>query len=157
MPPLLVDAEQTLPRFCGLCRPIGDHPRLSTDTGQCETGANPARVFSTQSARTQLVTDRLPGCKKKRSDVLYPRPSQLTYDFGCLRVSAFAVLGKDDRTIDRDVEDAVAALAKFRFYAQRFRYLGCQTGGPGQIISLAAISDGDVHGFGYQKSGLCAA
>jgi hypothetical protein len=56
---------------------------------------------------------------------------QLAYDLGCLRVSAFAVLGKDDGAIGRNVEDAIAALAQLGFYVQRFGYLGCQTGGPG--------------------------
>ena len=34
-----VDADWKLTSFCSLCRPFGDHPRFSTDTGQCETGA----------------------------------------------------------------------------------------------------------------------
>ena len=84
--------------------------------------------------------------KERVVNVLYPWPSQSTYDFARLRVSVFAVLGKDYGAIDRDVEDAVTALAKFGFHAQRFGYLGCQPGGSRQIFSLNAISDGDVHG-----------
>jgi hypothetical protein len=73
--------------------------------------------------------------------------AQRRNDFVRFGIAPLPVLGINDGVIGSDVEDAVAALAQLGCHPQRFGYGGCQTGGPGQIVSLNAIRDGDFHGL----------
>lgn len=54
-----VDAHWKLISFCGLCLPIGDHTRFSTDTGQCETGAGgQSRVGENRAPHAEYCRSR---------------------------------------------------------------------------------------------------
>ena len=50
-----------------------------------------------------------------------------------------------DVTVDRDLEDASGALLQAGGDAVRVLDGGLQTGGLGQVVSLAAVQDLDVH------------
>lgn len=56
------------------------------------------------------------------------------------------MLGEYRNAIDHDFEDAVIALLEFSLDSKFFGNYGRQTGGPGQIVSLTAVDDGDLHG-----------
>ena len=55
------------------------------------------------------------------------------------------LVGVDDLAVDRDLEDAARALAQAGGDAVRVLDGGLQTGGLGQVVSLAAVQDLDVH------------
>jgi hypothetical protein len=55
------------------------------------------------------------------------------------------VLGKNQSTVGRNIEDAAATLDKFRLHSELPKNVGRQTGGARQIISTRAIFDRDMH------------
>lgn len=61
------------------------------------------------------------------------------------RKAARAMLRIDQRAVGRDVEYAGASPDELRLDAELTRNFGRQTGGPGQIVSLAAVLDADAH------------
>ena len=66
-------------------------------------------------------------------------------DLPGIRIPALAVLGKNQRAVGGDVEDAVAALDELGLHAELPGNFGRQTGGPGQVVSDYAVGDGDAH------------
>ena len=61
--------------------------------------------------------------------------------------SVFVVFREDLLPVNHDVEDAAAPADQFRVESQFRLDLGRQTGGPGEVVSLHAVTDLDVHGF----------
>lgn len=66
-------------------------------------------------------------------------------DLGSVRKAALAVLGKNQNTVGRNIEDAATTLDKFRLHSEFLKNIGRQTGGARQIISTRAIFDRDMH------------
>jgi len=64
-------------------------------------------------------------------------------DFGILRKTPGFLLRKNNFAVDFHVEYAAASFDKLYFNACLFLDFGRQTGGPGEVISLPAIFDGD--------------
>ena len=60
--------------------------------------------------------------------------------------AAGLVLGVDLLPVDDDVEDAAAPLDELRIDADLFLDSGRQTGGLGEVASLHAVLDEDLHG-----------
>jgi len=56
------------------------------------------------------------------------------------------VLREYERAVDGDVEHTAIALDELRLHAQLTQQPGPQTGGPWQVVSPAAIRNGDPHG-----------
>ena len=56
------------------------------------------------------------------------------------------VFGINELAVGLHVEDAFAALDECGFHAEGFPDLGRRTGGLGEVVSHAAVFDGDVHG-----------
>jgi hypothetical protein len=52
---------------------------------------------------------------------------------------------EDHPAVGDDVEDTAAPFDEIRLDAEMLPDCGRQTGGPGQVVSLAAIGDGQVH------------
>ena len=55
------------------------------------------------------------------------------------------MLGVDQLPVRGDVEYAAYTLDQLGLRAELLRDLGRQTGGPGKVVSLNAVLDGDVH------------
>lgn len=58
--------------------------------------------------------------------------------------AAFFAFGKEDVVAYGDDEDAAAAADEFTLHAQCFLELGRQTGGPGEVVSNAAVVDSNA-------------
>ena len=56
------------------------------------------------------------------------------------------VLGVDELIVHLDVEDPAVALLELRVDAVALLQLGRQTGGSGEVVSLRAVGDADLHG-----------
>lgn len=67
-------------------------------------------------------------------------------DFLRLGESAYRFLGEDDFSVRGNFEHTSTAGDQLRFNTQLFLQLGRQTGGPGEIVSLATVHDLDFHG-----------
>jgi hypothetical protein len=67
-------------------------------------------------------------------------------DFIGAREPAFAILREYQSAIGDNVEDADRARGELGLHPELFRDFGRQTGSLRQIVSAAAVSDGDAHG-----------
>lgn len=73
------------------------------------------------------------------------RRSNRVDDLALRREPAFVVFRVDPLVPDEDVEDAAASADQLRVVPEPRLDLGRQTGGPGEIVSDAAVVDDDVH------------
>ncbi len=64
-----------------------------------------------------------------------------------IREAVDVVLREDGSTVEIDVEDALGARLEFGVDAECILELSRQTGGSGEVVSLRAVGDADVHGF----------
>ena len=55
--------------------------------------------------------------------------------------------GEDNGSVCLDIKYTSATLNELCLKPQCFIDFGRQTGGPGEVISLSAIGNGNVHGF----------
>ena len=67
-------------------------------------------------------------------------------DFVRAREAMGLVLGEDELIVHLDVEDPAVPLLELRVDAVALLQLSRQTGGRGQVVSLGAVGDPDVHG-----------
>jgi len=81
-----------------------------------------------------------------REDVMLAQIFQEPDDLLRFGKAASLVLGKGQAAIGADVIDAAAAGDQFHFGAEGFLDGVLQPGGARQVISLAAVGDGDLHG-----------
>lgn len=66
-------------------------------------------------------------------------------DFARFREAAGALFRVDEAAVDLDVENSAAALDQPGFHAESFLKFVHQTGGFGEVVSLAAIFNSDLH------------
>jgi hypothetical protein len=62
------------------------------------------------------------------------------------REACFLLLGKENVIVRGDYENAAAAAYELALDTQCLLDLGRQTGGPGKVVSNAAVVDSNVHG-----------
>jgi len=69
------------------------------------------------------------------------------------------VLREDELAVGEDVEDAAIAPDELGLDAEPLGERGLQTGGPGPVVSAAAVVDGDLHAEspGWPFARLCSA
>jgi hypothetical protein len=72
--------------------------------------------------------------------------AELRLDLAGLREAPELVLGKDERAVHLDVEDAAAAADQLGRDAEFTLEIGCQPGSPRLVVSSAAEFDGNAHG-----------
>ena len=70
---------------------------------------------------------------------------QLVDDLALAGEAAFFLLGEDRLAVDADDEDAAAAADELTVDAELLLQRGRQTGGPGKVVSNAAVVDANVH------------
>ena len=66
-------------------------------------------------------------------------------DLRVFRKPILRVLGKHYFSVNGDVKDSRTSFDQARFDLKLTGNLGLQTGGLGQIVSLTAVGNGDVH------------
>lgn len=89
-------------------------------------------------------TSRARSCRNA-SPGLALRRRNLLEDFAGFGEAAELLFREDERAFDHDIEHATAALDEHSFNVACALQLSRQTGGSGQIASLAAVSDLDFH------------
>jgi len=72
---------------------------------------------------------------------------QLLEDFSLIREAPHLFLREHGLSVEDHVENPAAARRQGGVRTQILLQLGRQTGGPGEIPSLGAVADLDVHGF----------
>jgi len=125
---------------------VGNHPLIGLARLAGETQAFAGCLFA--GAHESLLS------AKRRVASAVPRLSALLFlaqrrqHVGLRGKAAVAVLGEEQLAVERDVENPAAALDELRLDAERLLDRGRQTGSPGQVVSGAAVGNGDVHGRG---------
>jgi hypothetical protein len=71
----------------------------------------------------------------------------LLQDLAQLRPATRLPLREDEIAVERDVELTAGTLGQRGINAASLLDLGCQTGSPGEIVSLNAVGDLELHGF----------
>ena len=77
---------------------------------------------------------------------------ELRQDFVIGREAAGLVFRVDPLPVDGDIEDSAAPLDQFRLDSRTLLNCFRQTGGIGQVVSLHAVGDGDLHRWAFSET-----
>jgi ABC-type cobalamin transport system ATPase subunit len=100
-------------------------------------------VCSSFSASALHHASQMPSIAARLSAVAHV--AKHLQNLSVFRKAAGAMLRIDERAVGTDVEYPGASLDELRLDAELTRNIGRQTGGPWQIVSLAAVPDADAH------------